>query len=94
MKCSNFKRLCMETDRCMPFSHTYMYLYLCCMRVHTYSGRQAVQLPVWLHDAQLAVVGEVPGHEGCAGSGKGEWLRSCVLSSSTANGGGGVLQVL
>lgn len=84
----------METGRCTPLSHMHTYLHMYCMHAHTYSGRQAVQLPVWLRDAQLAVVGEVPEHGGCAGSGTGECLRSCVLSICTANAEGGVLQVL
>lgn len=75
-------------------SHAHVSLHVLYARTHMYSGRQAVQLPVWLRDAQLAVVGEVPGHGGCAGSGTGECLRSCVLSSCTANAEGGVLQVL
>lgn len=95
MKCSNFKRLYMETDRCIYLPHTHICLYLCCMHTHTrYSGRRAVQLPVQIHGAWPAAVGEVLGHRGCSGSGTGEWLRSCVLSGCTANGGGAVLQVL
>lgn len=65
MKCSNFRRLCMETDRCMHLSHMHTYLYVRCVHIYMmYSGSQAVQLPVWIHDGRPAAVGEVPGHPG------------------------------
>lgn len=35
MKCSNFKRLYMETDSCTPLSHMHTYLHMCCMHAHT-----------------------------------------------------------
>lgn len=75
MKCSNFKGLYMETDRCKYLPRTHIYLYMCCVHIHTrHSGSQAVQLPVQTHHAWLAVVGEVLGHRGLCK----EWHRGVV----------------
>lgn len=75
MKCSNFKGLYMETDRCIYLPRTHIYLYMCCMRIHTRrSGSQAVQLLVQTHHARLAAVGEVLGHQGLCK----EWYRGVV----------------
>lgn len=94
MKCSNFKGLYTETDVHISLAHISISICAVCTYIQgTQVAKQCSSLcrhtmPGWQRWEKCWDT------EGCARSGTGEWLKSCVLSSCSANGEAAVLQVL